>query len=81
MVNKGKTINLLITFSKFKYIHECYSKIIFPRSSPTYLAKKKAIGEETRETAAVEDTPKMAEGVIDSLLYSGLSTADLLVRS
>lgn len=43
--------------------------------------EKKAIREETRETAAVEDTPKMAEGVIDSLLYSGLSTADLLVRS
>lgn len=43
--------------------------------------RKKAVREETRETAAVEDTPKMAEGVIDSLLYSGLSTADLLVRS
>lgn len=43
--------------------------------------EKKAIGEETRETAAVEDTLKMAEGVIDSPLYSGLSKADLLVRS
>lgn len=81
MANKGKTIYLLITFSKFKYIHECCSKIIFSGSSPTYLVRKKAVSEGTRKTAAVEDTPKMAEGVIDSPLYSGLSSADLLVRS